>query len=73
MPRSKSSSKAGRPADPESFRSRLERGEARNLKVTLPEELYKALRVQAALTDRPMSELVSEAVSDWLASLGDGE
>lgn len=66
MARKDDSSKAGRPTDPDSFRSKLERGEARNLKVTLPEEQYRALRIEAAKTDRPMSELVSEAIAAWL-------
>ena len=57
----------GRPVDPTSLRSKLERGEARNLKVAISEAAYRGLRVQAALTDRSLSELVDEAVSEWLA------
>lgn len=57
---------AGRPTDPRSLRSQLERGEARNLKVIVPEAQYRALRVQAALTDKTLSELVSMAIAEWL-------
>lgn len=56
----------GRPVNPDSLRSKLNRGEARSMHVILPEELHRGLRVQAALTDRRLSELVAEAVREWL-------
>ncbi len=46
--------------------TRLECGEATNLKVVVPDRQYRALRVQAALTDKNMSELVSMAIEEWL-------
>lgn len=41
--------------------------------VILPEELHRGLRVQAALTDRRLSELVGEAVREWLERQGPAE
>lgn len=57
----------GRPPDPDSLRQQMERGEAKAVKVVLSEGSYRALKVQSALTDRTMSEMVEEAVEQWLS------
>lgn len=66
MPRVDDKPGAGRPTDRNSLRSRLGRGEARNLSVIVPEERYRALRVQSALTDMNLSEILSLAIAEWL-------
>lgn len=62
---------AGRPVDPGSHRSRIERGEARQMSVVIADETYRQLKVHAALTDRTMSEMVEEAVTEWLEARKD--
>lgn len=66
MPKRDDEPQIGRPPNPDSHRSRLERGEARQLTVIVSEDAYRALRVQAALTDRTMSDIVDEALREWL-------
>lgn len=66
MASSDTRSGSGRPPEPDSLRSRIERGEARALQVVLDDELYRGLKVRSALTDRTLSDLVAEAVREWL-------
>lgn len=67
MPSAKTPAKSGRPAESDSLRSRIERGEAQRVQVALEEDLYRGLKIEAARTDRTLSDLVGEAVRDWLA------
>ena len=39
----------------------------------LDDELYRAIRVEAARTDRPVREVVAEALEAWLAQAEDAE
>jgi len=41
--------------------------------VKLPVPLIAALRMQACRCGRPLSDVVSEAVQQWLAATGDGD
>ena len=61
----------GRPSEPDSQRSRLERGEARQLRVVVSTEAYRQLKVRGALTDRDMSDMVEEAIKAWLEHQGE--
>lgn len=56
----------GRPADPGSLTAQLGRGDAKQLKAIVPADLYRRLKVLAAMTDRQISEIVADAVRDWL-------
>lgn len=45
------------------------------MKTTLDinDELYRAIRVEAARSDRPVREIVEEALEQWLHSVEDAE
>lgn len=57
---------AGRPVQPDSLRQRLARGEARKLRLTLPDELARAVNIHAAKTDRTVSEVIADLVREHL-------
>ena len=59
---------AGRPVNPDSLRQRLERGEAKQLKVVVPDELHHRLSIRAAQERRTMSEIVEALITDYLKS-----
>ncbi|MBZ0118835.1 MAG: hypothetical protein K8H88_17690, partial [Sandaracinaceae bacterium] len=46
------------------------KGPVRRMTLYFPPELAKQLAVQAALTSRDMSDIVSEAVADWIRDHG---
>ena len=56
----------GRPNEPDSQRSRLDRGEARQLRVVVSTDAYRRLKVLGAMSDRDMSSMVEEAIESWL-------
>lgn len=64
--RSRMSRGPGRPADPDSLTAQLERGHARQLKAIVPADLHRQLKAVAAMTDRQISEIVTEAIQGWL-------
>lgn len=51
---------------PGSVRSKLEGGEAKQLKAVLPTERWKRLKIAAVLEDRTLNDAVNEAIEDWL-------
>jgi len=69
MPRKPPS--GGRPSEPDSQRNRLERGEARQLRVVVSTDAYRQLKIRGAMTDRDMSEMVEEAIEAWLEAQGE--
>jgi chromosomal replication initiation ATPase DnaA len=61
-----SSSKPGPKIDPDSLRSKAERGEVVHLHVLVPRELHRALKVRAAMTETNVSDLVASAIAAHL-------
>ena len=49
-----------------SLRSRLEKGEGKQLNVVIPADLHKRLKVQSVLEDQSMSEIVADALRKHL-------
>ena len=52
--------------DDSSLRSRLEKGEGKQLNVVIPADLHKRLKVQSVLEDQSMSEIVADALRKHL-------
>lgn len=58
----------GRPPNPQSLRQQLERGEAKQLKLIVPAELHKRLKIRAAVEERDISDIAAEVLGDYLDS-----
>jgi hypothetical protein len=59
-------SRPGPKENPNSLRSKAERGEVVHLHVLIPRELHKLLKVRAAMTETNVSDLVASAIAAHL-------
>ena len=60
------SPKVGRPVDPGSLTSQLKTGNAKQLKAIVDAELHKRLKIPSVQEGRSISEIVEEAILEWL-------